>query len=77
MAIRNISEREMSEKLTSGTLNEKNGGFVCERLDSKHLEGKDMDIISLPIFESCPELINIGMTDNCVKKVKKKMSDSL
>ena len=77
MAIRNVSEREMSEKLTSGNLNEKNGGFVCERLDSKHLEGKDMNISSLPIFESCLELINIGMTDNCVKKAKKKMSGSI
>ena len=49
---------------------------MSEILESKHPIGRDVEISSLPIFEFCPELINIEVTEDSVEKVARKLSGS-
>ena len=44
--------------------------------ESKYPVGKDVKISSLSIFEYCPELINIEVTEDRVEKVARKLSGS-
>ena len=74
--IRYASEREKGEILMPGDVDEKAGDLVSEVLESKHPIGRDVEISSLLIFESCPELINIEVTEDNVEKVAKRLSGS-
>ena len=47
-----------------------------EVLDTKNPIGRHDEISSLPIFESCPELINIEVTEDSVKIVERRLSCS-
>ena len=50
---------------------------MSEVLASKHPIGKDVEIGSLPIFESYPELVNIEVTEDSVDKVVRRLSGSV
>ena len=55
----------------SSDVDMKTGDVMSEILESKHPVGKYIKISSLPIFESCLELINIEATEGSVEKVAK------
>ena len=59
-----------------GDVDEKTGDLVKEILESNHLEGWDVKVESLPEFKSCPEMIDIVVTEDNMKKVAKKLSGS-
>ena len=73
-ATRNASEQGKGGILIPGDVDEKTGDLVSETLESKHPVGRDVKISRLPIFESCPELINIEITEDNVEKVAKRLS---
>ena len=75
-AIRYASEREKDGFFMPGDVDEKTGDLVSETLESKHHVGRDVKISSLPIFESCPELINIEASEDSVEKVAKRLLGS-
>ena len=75
-AIRYAGEREKGGILMPGDVGEKTGDLVSEILESKHPVVRDVKISSLPIFESCPELINIEVTEDNVEKVANRLSGS-
>ena len=75
-AIRYASEREKDGILMPDDVDEKSGDLVSEVLASKHPIGRDVEISSLPIFESYPELINIEVTEDSVEKVARGLSGS-
>ena len=50
--------------------------MVSEVLESRYPIGRDVEISILPIFEPCPELINIEVTEDNVEKVAKRLSRS-
>ena len=58
-AIWYASEREKGGILMPGDVDEKSRDLVCEVLESKHSIERDVEIGSLPIFESYRELVNI------------------
>ena len=49
---------------------------MCEVLESKYSIGRDVEISSLPIFESYPELVNIEVIEDSVKNVARRLSGS-
>ena len=55
-----------------GDLDSKTGDIIKEILKSKHLEGRDVSVEKLPEFDSCPEMINIVVTEANIKKGSKK-----
>ena len=59
-----------------GDVDSKTGDLVKETLKSKHLEGLDVSVENLPEFESCPEMIDIVVTEDNVEKVAKNLSSS-
>ena len=75
-AIRYASEREKGGILMPGDVDEKSGDLVSGVLASEHPIGRDVEISSLPIFEFCPELINIEVTEDSVEKVARRLSGS-
>ena len=74
--IRYASEREKGGILMPGDVDEKSGNLVNEILESKHPIGRDVKISSFPIFESCPELINIEVIEDSVERVARRISGS-
>ena len=59
-----------------GDLDSKAGDIIKEILKSKHLEGRDVSVENLPEFDSCPEMIDIVVTEENIEKVAKKLSGS-
>ena len=55
-------------------MDEKNSDMVSEILATKYSIGKDFKIRSFPMFESCPELINIEMNGKISENVTNKLS---
>ena len=74
--IRYICEGESGGIMLPGDVDSKTGDLVKETLKSKHLEGLDVSVENLPEFESCPEIIDIVVTEENVEKKTKKLSGS-
>ena len=45
-------------------------------MKSKYPEGRDISVENFPKFESCPEMIDIVVTEENVEKVAKRLSSS-
>ena len=75
-AIRYISEREKGGVFLPGDTDDKTGEEITAVLESKHPEGRDVEPSKMPIFDSCPEMMNSVVTGENVEKVAKKLSGS-
>ena len=59
-----------------GDTDDKSGDLVLDTLRVKNLDARDVLVENLPIFESCPDLIEVEMTDENVEQAAKKISES-
>ena len=74
--IRYICEQESGGIMLLGDVDSKTGNLIKETLKSKYPEGRDVSVENLPEFESCPEMIDIVVTEENVEKVAKRLSSS-
>ena len=59
-----------------GDTDEKSGDLVFDTLKAKHPDARDVPVENLPTFESCPDLIEVEVTDENVEQAAKKISGS-
>ena len=75
-ATRHACERDKGGVLMPGDVDSKTGDLVSETLKAKHPDGRDVNVESVPTFDSCPDLIDIQVTDDAVEEVAKHLSGS-
>lgn len=75
-AVRYVCDREIGGISIPGDIDEKIGERVYGKLKLKHPEGRDIAVENLQLSDTCPELIQIEVTNENVELVAKKLSDS-
>ena len=60
-----------------GDIDSKTGDLVSKTLMSKHPDGRDVNVESIPIFNSCPDLIDVQVMDDAVEEIAKHLSGSV
>ena len=67
---------EKKQNFLPGDTDFKTGEEESANLESKHPKGRDAELSKMPIFDSCPEMMNSVVTGENVEKVAKKLSGS-
>ena len=76
-AIRYACKRNKGRVLMLGDIDEKSSDLVLDTLITKHSNGQDVDVKSLPAFKECSDLIDILVTIDNVEEVAKHLSGSV
>ena len=58
-AMRCACERDKGGFLMPGDIDSKTGDLVSETLKTKHPDGRNVNVESIPIFNRCPDLIDV------------------
>ena len=59
-----------------GDVDVKTGDLAHENLKNKHLEGQDVNAENIPIFDNCPDLIDVEVTEDAVEDAEQHISGS-
>ena len=74
-AIRYACEREKGGVLMLRDTDDKSGDFDFDILKAKYSDARDVSVENLPMLESCPELIEVEVTDENVERLQRNFQD--